>query len=133
MSRLSVLLERFRRTAGVPARAADDLEAELAPVFAALEEIEVEAKERRDRGAVEAAARLEAARATAERIAAGRRAAAEAERARVAAERREAAEAEARALLAEAEAEATRVRARGQERIAPLVDSVLAGVWRVGE
>jgi hypothetical protein len=37
MSRLSVLLERFRRTAGVPAVPTEAFAAELAPVFAALE------------------------------------------------------------------------------------------------
>jgi len=133
VSRLSVLLERFRRTAGVPTVPAEDFEAELAPVFAALEELEADATRVRDRGRAEAAERLTAARVERERIAAAWRPLAEAERARVAAARRSAAVEEAHGIVARAEVEADRVRARGRERIPALVDSVLAGVRGTGE
>ena len=58
MKPLSDLFDRFRRTAGVPAAAADDLTAELAPVFAALEEIDAAAAEVRARAARPAEERL---------------------------------------------------------------------------
>lgn len=132
MSRLSVLLERFRRTAGVPAVPVEDVEAELASVFAALEELEADAARVRDRGRAEAATRLTAARAERERITATWRPLAEAERARVAAAQRTAAEEEAHSIVAQAEVEADRVRERGRDRIPALVDSVVACVRRTG-
>jgi len=133
VSRLSLLLERFRRTAGVPAVPVEDFAAELAPVFVALEELEADAKRVRDRGGAEAAEQLAAARAERGRIASAWRPLAEAERARVAAARRTAAEAEARSIVARAEVEAAAVRERGRERIPALVDSVLAAVRETGE
>ncbi len=133
MSRLSVLLERFRRTAGVPTVPAEDFEAELAPVFAALEELEADAKRVRDRGRAKAAERLTAAKVERERITSAWRPLAEAERARVAAARRTAAEEEAHSIVAWAEIEAGRVRECGRERIPPLVDSVLACIRGTGE
>jgi vacuolar-type H+-ATPase subunit H len=133
VSRLSVLLERFRRTAGVPAVPVEAFEAELAPVFAALEEVEADATRVRDRGRAEAAERLTAAKAERERITSAWRPSAEAERARVAAVRRAAAEDEAHDIVAQAEIEASRVRERGGERIPALVDSVLARVRGTGE
>jgi len=133
VSRLSILLERFRRTAGVPAVPAEDFEAELAPVFAALEELEADAARVRDRGRAEAAERLAAARVESERIASTRRPLVEAERARVAAARQTAAEDEARDIVARAEVEANRIRAHGRERIPSLVDTVLASVRWTGE
>jgi len=127
------MLERFRRTAGVPAVPAEDFEAELAPVFAALEELEADAARLRDHAAAEAAARLTAARAECERITFAGRPLVEAERVRVASARRAAAEAEARNIVARAEVEADRLRKRGYERIPSLVDTVLAGVKGTGE
>ncbi|MGZ8716454.1 MAG: hypothetical protein ACXWYO_05010 [Gaiellaceae bacterium] len=132
MSRLSILLERFRRTAGVPAVPAEDFEAELARVFAALEELEADATRVRDRGRGEAAERLTAARAERERITSAGRPLAEAERARAAAARRAAAEEEAHDIVAQAEIEASRIRERGGERIPALVDAVLASVRGTG-
>jgi vacuolar-type H+-ATPase subunit H len=133
VSRLSAMLERFRRTAGVPTVPAEDFESELAPVFAALEELEADAARVRDRAAAEAAARLTAARVECERIAAAGGPLVEAERVKVASARRAAAEAEARDIVAQAEAEADRIRKRGHERIPSLVDAVLVGVKGTGE
>ncbi|MGZ4334753.1 MAG: hypothetical protein ACXVRJ_10850 [Gaiellaceae bacterium] len=133
MSRLSVLLERFRRTAGVPAVPVEPFEAELASVFAALEELEADATRVRDRGRAEAAERLSAAGAERERITSAWRPSAEAERVRVAAARRAAANEEAHEIVAQAEIEASRVRERGGERIPALVDSVLARIRGAGE
>jgi hypothetical protein len=133
MSRLSVLLERFRRTAGVPAVPTDAFEAELASVFAALEELEADAKHLRDRSAAEAAERLTDARVERERLTSGWRSLAETERAAVAAARQTAAEEEAHAIGVRAQLEADRVRERGRERIPSLVDSVLTCVRETGE
>ena len=123
MQRLSVLLDRFRRTAGVPAAVGDALEAELEPVFASLEEIEVEASRVREEGTADATQRLDEAEAESARIAAGGKELAARERAWLTAEVREASEQEARRLLAAARSEAERVRIRGQERVPELVNS----------
>jgi len=133
VSRLSALLERFRRTAGVPAVPAEDFELELAPVFAALEELEADARRLRDHGTAEAAERLAAGRVERERITSGWRPLVEAERAGVAAARRAAAEDEAHSIVARAHVEADGLRERGRQRIPPLVDSVLACVRGTGE
>lgn len=133
MQRLSVLLDRFRRTAGVPAAVGDPLEAELEPVFASLEEIEVEARLVRESANAEAARQLDAADAESTRIAAGWRKLAERERERVTASVRSASEEEARQVLAEAREEADGVQARAQERMPELVHAVLACVRRTGE
>jgi hypothetical protein len=132
VQRLSVLLDRFRRTAGVPAAVGDALEAELEPVFASLEEIEVEASRVREEATADATRRLDEAEAQSARIAAGGKELAERERAWLTAEVREASEQEARRLLAAARAEAERVRIHGQERVPELVNSVLACVRRSG-
>ena len=56
------VLERFRRAAAVPAAAGDTVEAELMPVFAALDEIEAEAAQIRADARAEAERRLARAR-----------------------------------------------------------------------
>ncbi|MGZ4256614.1 MAG: hypothetical protein ACXVRE_02485 [Gaiellaceae bacterium] len=118
------LLDRFRRTAGVPAAAADDLRSELAPVFAALVEIDAAAADVRARAEERAQERLAAAHAEAERVETARQARAEEARRRAASERHRLAEEEARAIVAAAEAEAGRVRARGRERTGRLAAEV---------
>lgn len=133
MQKLSVLLDRFRRTAGVPAAVGDELEAELAPVFSALEEIEADASRVHEDATADAARRLNEAETASSRIAAGWRELAERARARVTAQVRRAAEQEAREILAVSRREADRVRAHGRERMPELVDAVLACVRRSGE
>ena len=133
MQRLSVLLDRFRRTAGVPATVGNPLEAELEPVFASLEEIEVEASRLREDARADAARKLDDAEVERARIAGGWRELAEDERRRVTAALRRSSEEEARQVLAAAREEANRIRAHGQERIPELTDVVLACVRRSGE
>ncbi len=128
MKPVSVWLERFRRSAGVPAAASDDLEVELMSVFVALEEIEAEARRLREEAAREAQESLATAAAEAERVLAGWRRRAEAERARAEAERIQAVTSEARSIESEGEAAAHALRSRGLRRIPPLVERVLACV-----
>jgi hypothetical protein len=119
-------LERFRRPAGVPAAATEELEAELMPVFAALDAIETDAGAIRAAAAAEASRRVDAAVVEAERLLVDWRRKAEVERANAQAARRGAIAAEARSIEAEAEQEAARIRARGRERIPELVADVVA-------
>ena len=119
-------LERFRRPAGVPAAATEELDAELMPVFAALEEVEAEAARLREEATREADRRVAAASAEAARRLADWRRQAEAERVRSRDERRAALGAEARAVEAEARAEAELLLQRGRARIPELVAEVLA-------
>jgi hypothetical protein len=122
------LLDRFRRTAGVPAAAADDLRSELAPVFAALVEIDAAASEVRARAAERAQKRIAAAHAEAERVEAARLTRAAQARGQAASERHRLAEQETREILAAADAEAARVRSTGRERTGRLAAEVAACV-----
>jgi vacuolar-type H+-ATPase subunit H len=121
-------LERFRRPAGVPAAATDELETELIPVFAALEDVEAEAAGVRTEAEQDADRRVTAASAEAARRLADWRRRAEAERVRARDERRRALEAEAEAVETESRAEAERLLRDGRERISGLVAVVLAMV-----
>ena len=125
MRPVSNWLDRFRRP-GVPAAASEELDAELLPVFATLDEIEQEAAAIRIEADAEAARRVEAAALEAERILVRWRREAEAERVRAEADRREAVAGEARSIELRAEAEAAELRERGLERMPALVATVLA-------
>ena len=125
MRPVSNWLDRFRRP-GVPAAASEELDAELLPVFATLDEIEEEAAAIRIAADAEAARRIEAAAFEAERILVRWRREAEAERVRAEADRREAVAGEARSIELRAEAEAAELRERGLERMPALVATVLA-------
>lgn len=131
MRPVSTWLERFRRP-GVPAAASEELDAELMPVFAELDEIEQEAASIRLEADREAAARVETADAEAAKIHARWQAEAEAERVRAEAERREALAGEARSIERLARAEAAEVRERGFERMPALVAAIVACI-REGE
>lgn len=124
MRPVSNWLDRFRRP-GVPAAASEELDAELLPVFATLDEIEQEAAAIRIEADAEAARRVEAAALEAERILTRWRREAEAERVRAEADRREAVASEARSIELRAEAEAAELRERGLERMPALVATVL--------
>ena len=127
MKPLRSFLDRFRRTAGVPASVSGDAVAlaELGSLLAALDEIDGEAGRRRE-GAMRAAqSRLREIESEIEQILVGARQQAEAERAEVMEASRRAAEAEARAAVEAAAAEAERIRERGRARIPALVDEVL--------
>lgn len=124
----AAFLERFRRPAAVPAAASDELDAELLPVLETLDRIEEEARALRASAQAEAERRLDAARAEAARSLERWRRQAEAERVRAERERRAALATEARAIGAEAELEAGRLREQGRARMPELVAAVLACV-----
>ena len=123
-------LERFRRTAGVPARAADDAAVELAPVFAVLDAFEHEAQEVRDRSSRMAARRLHDAREDAAALAGEAHDRADSERGDALTAGLRAADVEIAAILAAGEAEAGAIRRRGEDRMSHLVAEIVA---RVGE
>jgi len=125
---VSTILDRFRRAAGVPAAPAEDLAAELAPVFAALDDLEAEADRLREGARTRAEKRLAAARDEAARTTAQYRERAEAERRRTAAELRRATEEEILLVLQSAEAEARQIRERGAARVPAFVAAALACV-----
>jgi hypothetical protein len=128
MRPVSTWLERFRRPAAVPAAATDDLGSELMPIFAALQEIEDEARRVHEDAEREAARRVEAASVEAEEILAKSRRRAEAERATAEAARRAVIADETRAIELEAEVEARRIRDVGRQRIPSLVAAVVARI-----
>jgi vacuolar-type H+-ATPase subunit H len=132
-SPLRSFLDRFRRgaaasvpPAGEPAGAGP--EAELAPLFAALDDLEREAAAVRREAAERARQRVESARADAARMSASWRERAEAERLRAVAEHRGRTRDEAQAIVAGGVAVAERVRARGEARLDELVAVVVGRV-----
>ena len=127
---MSMILDRFRRAAAVPAAVGDDLARELAPLFAALDAIEEESEQVRRRAAETAERRIEAAHAERVEVSARARRRAEAARAQAEDARYRSRDAEARTLEAEAEAEADRIRGEGSARAPELVAAVLACVQR---
>lgn len=131
MRPVRTILDRFRRGAAVPADLGVELAAELVPLFAALDSLEVEGERVREDARVRAARRLAAARDEAEGRAAGFRERAEAEREEVANERRHAGATEAHELRAAADEEARRIagvaRARMPGLVAEVVDCVKGG------
>jgi hypothetical protein len=122
------ILDRFRRTAGVPAAAAEDIAGELPPVFAALEQVEAEARALRAAAAEEARRVVAAAAARAVEIRADWRERAQAEYERAASDSEGASVAEIEAVEAEAREEVQRVRRLGEQRMAGLVEEVVACV-----
>lgn len=125
MRPLGAWLEQFRRPAGVPAAVGEELESELLPVFAVLDEIEAEAQLLRTNTEREAARRADAGVAEGQRVLASWSRRAAVERARIEREQRALAASDARALEAEAERTAEELRARGVERIPELVRAVV--------
>jgi hypothetical protein len=128
------LLRRFRRVAAPPGRAAaatvpvdrlEELSAELAPVFGAMDAIEEEI-DRVEREGEENAARIrDEGRATAERILADARERAEVARSEAAATRRRSREEEIGAMLSAAEEQAREIAGRADGRIEDGVVRVL--------
>jgi vacuolar-type H+-ATPase subunit H len=125
---LAGFLERFRRGAGVPSTVGGDASAELAPVFAALDEIDREIAAVRRRAEAAAARRLGEADEEAARIVAAGRKQAEAERDDALAAGLRAADADVDAILREAQAGSAALRRRGEARIPALVAEVLGRV-----
>jgi hypothetical protein len=126
--RIDTILERYRRPAAVPEVVADELAGELAPVFAALDELAGEAERIRADARRRAQSRLQAARDQAVAVLGDAAAQAETERAEAAAAGREASQVMMDELLAASEAEAARTRELAGDRIPGLVAAVLACV-----
>lgn len=126
------LLERFRRTAGVPAAAAEDLRAELLPVLAVLSEIDAEADRLREEARARARRRLADADAQAEQLLARARTQAEAERTRAEVERRSAESERVHAAEVAATDAADALRRRGLAKVPRYVERVLADVAGAG-
>ena len=122
---LRAILDRFRRSAGVPAAVSDDLAAELAPVFHALDLIEAEADRIREAALRRAAVIASETQAEIEHLLADARAQAEAERAEAIKAGRRAAQAELRAIETRAQEEAAEIGRVGGTRIGPLVAEVV--------
>lgn len=122
---LRAILDRFRRSAGVPAAVSDDLSAELAPVFRALDLIEAEAADIREAAQRRAAVIAADTQAEIEHLLADARAQADAERAEAIKAGRRAAEAEMRSIETRAHEEAREIERVGRARIDPLVADVL--------
>lgn len=122
---LRAILERFRKGAGVPATVSDDLAAELAPLFLALDSIEAEAEIIRISALRRATAIADEAQSEIEQIVSDAKEQAEAERAEAIKAGRRAVAAETRAIEAAAADEAAEIGRIGRARIAPLVADVL--------
>jgi vacuolar-type H+-ATPase subunit H len=124
-------LERFRRSAGVPASVGGDVFVELASVLLALDEIEREVAALREHSAAAAAERLYEAEEEAQRIVADGRGRADSERDDALRAGLQAADAETVAILRRAEADAEEIRRAGEQRLARFVDEVLVRVFEV--
>lgn len=138
MAGVGDVLRRFRpagapgaaAAAGVPVDRVAEVEAELAPVFLLLEEVERACARIRERGAAEAGERRRAALAAADRVLAQAREQGAVERADGALRRRRQHDDERRQLLAAAVREADEVRRRARERMPDLIDQVVREVRR---
>ncbi len=138
MAPLSDLLHRFRRFGtppgppsaglGVPARPGEALAAELLPIFAAVDEIESDARAIAEAAAPEAERVLAAGRAEAERIRDDGIREAERVRAEVAAAGELAAQAELARIAADSEREVARIQEVSAARRDALVAQVVARV-----
>jgi erythromycin esterase-like protein len=129
---LREILDRFRRSAAVPAVMSDEIELELVPLFRKLDALELDAAALREASAQRIQADRDRTRADVERMLATGRAACERERTRVRAEGREAAEREAAELVRQAEVEVERIRVASDEMIPGLVSQVVACVLGAG-
>ena len=130
---LAGFLERFRRSAGVPASVGGDLEAELAALFVSLDRFDEEAAGIRRRAEVSAARVAAEAAQEADEIVADAGVRAGFERDDVLQSRLRATDAEVAAILARAEAEVKRVGEVGDERLPALVADVLSRAFGTGE
>lgn len=120
------LLERFRRNAGVPASVGGEISGELAPVFAALDEVERELMRKRRETEESAARRLQKTEEEVAGILAEARQEAALAREDALRSGLLEADAEAAAIVRRATAEVETLRLRGAERLPGLVAEVLA-------
>lgn len=129
---LSGFLERFRRSAGVPAIVGGDAASELAAVFAALDHLELEAEKVRGRSSAAAARQEHELDEEVQGIVREARGRTEAERNEILTSRLGDADREVAGILAQAGAEAERIRKTGEERLPAFVAEVLAHVREAG-
>jgi hypothetical protein len=122
---LREFLDRFRRSAGVPAQVTDEVAAELAPLYSALDAIDREAAAIRADAEQRASADRESVTDEVDRRLAAGREHAERERIRVVADARRAAEKAADEIVSAGVAEADRIRAQGRARVPVLVVDVV--------
>lgn len=122
---LREFLDRFRRSAGVPAQVTDEVAAELAPLYIALDAIGREAATVRAGAERRANALRESVTDEVNRRLAAGREHAERERIRVVADARRAAEEAADEIVSAGVAEADRIRAQGRDRVPVLVADVV--------
>ena len=122
-------LERFRRTGGVPASVGGEALTELAPVFAALDEIEREVAELRGRARDAAARHAREAEEEAEMLMAEARNRAEAEREDAYLAGLRAADADAARIVQAGQRAAQAIEREGRERLPGLVAVVLERVF----
>ena len=121
-------LERFRRTGGVPAAIGGEALTELAPVFAALDEIEREVAELRGRSRDAAARHARDAEEEVEMVMVEARSRAEAEREDAYLAGLRAADAEGARIVQEATRTAQEIEREGRSRLSGLVAVVLERV-----
>jgi hypothetical protein len=141
VTRAGSFLDRFRRLVAPPGRpseavgvpaSGEDLEAELAPLLADVDNIDAQA-ERIDADAHSAAAHIrEQAEREAAAILEAAAGSADAERVRAAAERGAQAQRDVALVREQSRAEAARIRGRRDEAVAELVAEVLECVRRTG-
>jgi vacuolar-type H+-ATPase subunit H len=125
-------LERFRRSGGVPVAVGGEVTTELAVVLAALDGLEREAEELRARSEADSARRIQEAEQETERILVEARERAESERDDALTAGLRAADATVAGVVAQAEADAERIREAGAQRLPDLVAEVLARVLEAG-
>jgi flagellar biosynthesis/type III secretory pathway protein FliH len=126
---IGAFLERFRRTGGVPATVGEQARTELEPVFAALDEIEREVEELRNRSVAAAARHAREAEEEAEMVLAEARSRAEAEREDAYLAGLRAADAEASRILHAARLRADAIEREGRARLPRLIQDALARVF----
>lgn len=129
---VGAFLERFRRSAGVPAAVGGDLSVELAPVFAELDKIDRDVAQLRERSEEAAARRLREAADEAQRIVDEGRERSASERNEALRTGLQAAEAEVAEVTRRAEARAEAIRRDGEQRLPQLVAQVLARTLEAG-
>lgn len=125
-------LERFRRTGGVPAAVGDEVLTELAPVFAALDEIERQVAELRERARETGARHAREAEEEVEMLIAEARSRAESEREDAYLTGVREADVEATRIVEAAQRDADAIIGDGRERMQRLVDAALARVLEAG-
>jgi hypothetical protein len=121
-------LERFRGVGGVPAAVGEEAAAELAPLFAELDALALEAAEARAHADRVAAHRRFAAEEGAKEILVAARDSADAERGDALKAGLRAADVEAARIVAAAEADARTIEEHGRAALPALVDEVVGRV-----